>query len=594
MKRLLVFAILLNCQFLIVGFLAAQTSGNAKSAVLNSQYSSMPIPLPLSMSGDFAEIRPNHFHSGLDIRTDGEEGKPVYAPADGYVSRINISPWGGGRVLYITHPDGYRTVYMHLSAFCGKIGQYVHDYQYGHRCYAFDTELPRDSIRVRKGELVALTGNSGGSMGPHLHYEIRLAVNDQAINPLHFGLHYSDHIPPTIAGIKIYPSTSGTTINGRNRELKLSIGKSGKNAQDVIRVSGRFYTGIYAYDQMEAASRNKNGVERIELYVDDSLFHSFSVPSFLFEETRAVNAIIDYREYQRTREYYILSRRLHGDLTNFNSVTRDMGHLQFDDSDVHKLQYRVFDYKGNSTSSTFFVRNSKGDNVNVQPEDKSIQVSGDPIAYYKPFHLVREGFGLAVEAYNIYENDYLIYHTSSDPEGITQQHHVTPLRHPLPPHDRIHVTLAIPDKVPHQLRSKLVAVCVDGKRCRALQRTEHSPSAEPAMVNGIQVVNATSRSWGAFALRLDTIAPSIHPLGFTENRLVRGKTLSVKIGDNLSGVEHYSCTVNDNWHVVEYDGKTSSLILETKLLQKGRNTLIYTVTDAVGNTATKTFTVFRQ
>lgn len=557
----------------------------------------MPIPLPLSMSGDFAEIRSNHFHSGIDIRTEGEEGKPVYAPADGYVSRINISPWGGGRVLYITHPDGYRTVYMHLSAFCGKIGQYVHDYQYSHHCYAFDTDLPRDSIKVKKGDLVALTGNSGGSMGPHLHYEIRLAVNDQTINPLHFGLPYSDPIPPTIAGIKIYPSTLNTTINGRNRELKIypkATTNKKQQTSDTIQVYGRFYTGIYTYDQMEAASRNKNGVERIELYVDDSLFHSYSVPSFLFEETRTINAIIDYREYQRSHEYYILSRRLHGDPTNFNRVTRDLGHLQFDDSDVHKLQYRVSDYKGNSTFRTFFVRNGKKDNPNAQSGSMSIQASGDPIAYYKPFRLVRDGFALNVEAYNIYENDHVVYHTTPDPEGITQQHHVTLQRYSLPPHDRIRVTLAIPDKVPQPLRSKLVAVCINGKQCKALQRASQSSSTLSATMNGVPVINATSRSWGGFALRLDTIAPTIQPLGFTENKPVRGNKLSVKIGDNLSGVEHYSCMVNDNWQVVEYDGKTSSLILETKLLQKGKNTLVFTLTDAVGNTTTKSYTVFRQ
>lgn len=564
----------------------------------NTTYTTLPIRLPLAMSGDFAEIRPNHFHSGLDIRTEGEEGKPIYAPNDGYVSRINISAWGGGKVLYITHPDGYRTVYMHLSAFCGKIGEFVNDYQYSHQCYAFDTELPRDSIKVKKGDLVALSGNSGGSMGPHLHYEIRIAENDQTINPLHFGLPYSDPIAPTIAGIKIYPASNSTTINGRDRELKVyPKTQSSKNKDtksnsknDTIAVAGRFYTGIYTYDQMERGSLSKNGVERIELYVDDTLFQSYSVASFLFEETRAINALIDYREYQRSREYYILSRRLRGDPTNFNSVSRNYGYLQFDDGKVHRLQYRVYDYKGNRSNKSFYVRGiavdkqsntpkkTKSDNLTIQQSENLA------ITYYKPFHLVREGFAISVDANNLYENDQMAYHTSADPCSITKQHHISPIRNPLPPHDRIRINLTIPDKVPSSLRSKLVVVCVNGKKVSAC------PSSKPS---NNQTISATSRTWGAFALRLDTLPPTIQQSGFTDNKTIRGDKLTVVIGDNLSGVEHYSCTVNGEWHVVEHDGKSSSLILDTKHLKKGKNTICFTLTDAVGNKTTKTFEVFR-
>lgn len=575
----------------------AAAQDNAKRQLL---YGQLPLRLSLAMSGDFAEIRPNHFHSGLDIRTDGEEGKPIFSPADGYVSRINISPWGGGKVLYIAHPDGHTTVYMHLSTFCGRIGEFVHNYQYDHHVYAFDTKLPVDSIKVRKGDLVALTGNTGGSMGPHLHYEIRLTENDQTINPLHFALPYSDPIAPTIAGIKLYPATINTTIEGRNKELKIypsassskkkgSSGSALSSRNRTILVSGRFYTGIYTYDQMEYGSRSKNGVERIELYVDDTLFHTYSVPSFIFEETRAINALIDYGEYQRSREYYILSRRLHGDPTNFNSVKRDFGYLQFDDDNTHKLQYRVSDYKGNSTSHTFYVRDTGTVNKpaahepDIQElEHTGIQTPGDPIAYYKPFHFVRDGFTLDVDANNIYGNDYIVYSCTADPGGITQQHSVSLRRNPLPPHDRIKVALAIPDKVPTSLHSKLVVVCINGKKATAC----------PSKVEGGHI-SATSRSWGSFALRFDSEPPTIRPSGFSNNGVIRDSKVSVIIGDNLSGVEHYSCTVNGEWQVVEYDGKSRSLILSARLLRKGKNTLQYTLTDAVGNTTSEEYTVYK-
>lgn len=559
---------------------------------VSNRYSQMPIRLPLSLSGGYAEIRPNHFHSGLDIRTGGKEGQPVYAPADGYVSRINISAWGGGKVLYITHADGYRTVYMHLSSFCGEIGDFVHKYQYSHRTFAFDTELPHDSIRVKKGDLVALTGNTGGSMGPHLHYEIRLAENDQTINPLYFGLPYSDPIAPTIAGVKLYPGSPHSTIAGRRNELKVyptsQTGKSKKtkmrsSVDDTISVAGRFYTGIYTYDRMEQGSNSKNGVERIELFVDDTLFSTFNIATFLFEESRAVNAQIDYREYERSREYYILSRRLRGDPTNFNNVSRDGGYLHFDDGRVHSIRYRVSDYKGNSTSRTVYVRGERTQKRDgLQDDVDNIEVQGEPIAYYKPFFLVGKGFVLNVEANNIYENDHVVYRTAADAGGITQQHNVSLRRNPLPPHDHIDVALAIPDGVSEVLRPKLVVVCVNGKKVTACP----SKNEEGRVV-------ARSRSWGAFALRADTIAPVVQPLDFVDGKALRGTTMSVRVSDNLSGIEQYSCTANGEWQVVEHDGKTSSLTLDCRLLRGGKNTVVFTVTDAVGNVTTKEFTVYK-
>lgn len=178
----------------------------------------------MEFSASFAELRPNHFHSGMDMRIGKSEGEPVYAPADGYVSRVSISPWGGGQVLYITHPNGYRTVYMHLHDFAGDIGKWTRDYQYSHRVYAFDAS-PRDTIRVKKGQLIAHAGNSGSSGGPHLHYDIRYAHNDQPVNPLYFGLPYEDNIKPTIRDIKVYPAEEGGVVNGQQRPVSL-LGKT--------------------------------------------------------------------------------------------------------------------------------------------------------------------------------------------------------------------------------------------------------------------------------------------------------------------------------------------------------------------------------
>lgn len=543
-----------------------------------TDYFRHPMNLPVSMAGTFAEIRPNHFHSGIDLRTDAEEGKEVYATADGYVSRINISAWGGGKVLYITHPNGYRTVYMHLSAFCGDIGTFVHNYQYANHLYSFDIELPPDSIPVRKGQLVALSGNTGGSFGPHLHYEIRYAHNDQAINPLYFGIKYCDAIAPIIEGVKLYPANGRSAINGKNKEITLRPGHQG-----VTTVAGKFYTGIYTYDRMESPSLSKNGVEKIELWVDDTLFYIYRTPSFMFEETRAINAIIDYPHYQRTREYYIISRRLHGDPNNFSNPLKDYGYICFADSGLHTLEYRVSDHKGNTASCRVQVKSVPSGLLDDSAGPAlGIEAKGEPIAYYKPFRFSRPGFRAALDAYTIYDNDEIVYSCSSDKRSLSPVHRFNLKRHKLPPHNSFTVKIPVPSTVPMPLVERLVVVCQHDNGRAALPTKEE---------NGILV--ATSRSFGSFSVSLDTVPPTVSPENFRNGKKFRGDVLTVKIADNLTGVVAYECLINGEWVLAEHDGKTATLTVAAESLHEGKNTVAFRLTDGVGNSVRQTWQIVR-
>lgn len=542
----------------------------------------MPIRLPLLMAGGFAEIRPNHFHSGLDIKTDGKEGERIYAPKEGYVSRINISAWGGGKVLYITHPDGYRTVYMHLSEYCGEIGKFVKDYQYSHHVYAFDIELPKDSIRVAKGQLVALSGNTGGSSGPHLHYEIRYAYNDQTINPLLFGLPYSDNIAPKIAGIKIYPAGDNATIEGKKETF--TITPKQMPMYDTLTTSGRFYTGIYTYDQHETGSRNKNGIHRIELYVDDTLFHVYSVPTFLFEETRAINAIIDYPHYQRTREYYILTRHLRGDRNNFSIAYRDNGYIKFNDNKVHQLRYRVSDHKGNYAQQTLYIR--AADSHDTKPTaanpTKKILASGEPITYFKRFRLEREGLSADIPPYTVYENDHIAYSRQKDPASVGDRHRITLIDNPLPPHQSFNVALDLPIDINDSVVSKLTIVCINGKNVSALPTTVKDGR-----------LNVHSRSFGDFAIRIDTVPPTVKPVNFGNGKPFRASRITVKIADNLSGIVSYSCFINGEWQLAEHDGKTATLSVDASHLRKGQNRITFRLADAADNIVEQTWKIVK-
>ena len=547
-----------------------------------TDYFAQPMTIAVNMAGDFAEIRSNHFHSGLDLRTDGKEGAKVYAPADGYVSRINISAWGGGKVLYITHPNGYKTVYMHLSAFCGTIGEYVRNYQYANKVYAFDVELPKDSIRVHKGDVVALSGNTGGSAGPHLHYEIRRAEDDQPINPLYFGLKYEDRVAPIIDNIKVYSATEHGYVGKGRREVTLAERKrKGKSyvtvKTDTVAVCGRFYTGIYTYDRMEPSARNRNGVESIDLYVDGVLFWHYNVGTFLFSETRAINAIIDYPQFRRTGEYYILTRHLRGNRNSFGHATNGTGYMEFADGGLHRLEYRVSDYKGNTTRRVFFVR---GTAAQAATDSAGGDHAKRPISYYKRFTMLENGFRVVINPGTIYENDYIVHRVQRDAAGLTEQHTIGLERHALPPHEPILVAMPIPDKVDSETRDKLVIVCVDGKRCTAC----------PTRIEGTTLC-ATSRSFGGFAVRLDTVAPTVKAVNFAEGKAFSGRQLTVKIGDDLSGVEKYECILNGEWALAEHDGKTSSLAVDATLMRRGLNSVTFRVTDAVGNSTEQTWIV---
>ncbi|MCT4624138.1 MAG: M23 family metallopeptidase, partial [Schleiferiaceae bacterium] len=167
-------------------------------------YFRSPLDIPLALSGTFAELRSNHFHSGIDIKTQGVEGKNVYAVAEGYVSRIKISPWGYGHAIYIAHPNGYTSVYGHLKDLVGPLGEYLEERQYARRSFSLDVYLEANELPVKKGQVVALSGNSGGSGGPHLHFELRKTSNQQPINPLLFGFDVKDNRKPTLLGAYVY------------------------------------------------------------------------------------------------------------------------------------------------------------------------------------------------------------------------------------------------------------------------------------------------------------------------------------------------------------------------------------------------------
>ena len=262
-----------------------------------SQNYTSPLDFKLLLSGTFGELRSNHFHAGIDFKTQGVEGQNVRSIADGYISRIKVSTWGYGKVIYINHPEtGHTSVYAHLSSFNETINQFVKNEHYKRESFELDLYLKENEINVKQGEIIGLSGNTGGSNGAHLHFEIRETNNAHPINPLQYDFDVTDNIAPILKKIKLY-AIDTTLINGYNSNKILDVMKLDEEyfLNENITVSGNFSLGIFTYDQADGAY-NKNGVYSIKLYVDNEIYYSFQVDELNFNTTRFINAHIDYCE----------------------------------------------------------------------------------------------------------------------------------------------------------------------------------------------------------------------------------------------------------------------------------------------------------
>ena len=548
--------------------LCASITLNSYLLTLNSQelpqgYFRNPMGHDIGLSATFAEFRANHFHGGLDMRTGGATGKPVYAAADGYVAKVSISPWGGGKILYIKHPNGYTTVYMHLDGYAGEIGKAVLKEHYRAKSYSINKLFAPDELPVKKGQLVAYSGNTGGSGGPHLHFEVRsggtddLHTHSTLHNPLLFGIPYTDNIKPVIRGIRIYPVGRKPFELGKENELK---------------VATPFYLGIYATDAAEGSTQ-RNGLHRIEVHVDNQLVFMYTTDAIPVDSTRMVNALIDYRHYVDTRQAYLLTRALPGAEGEWIPVRQGDGIFYFENGGRHKIQVRVYDIKDNMAERTFTV--DADEETTVCPA-----FSGEAVRYNQAFNLQRPTCRIHMAPLTLYADDYLeVSNVDAAPYNaplIT----VRPTVNDIPPHQPY--SLSIKPQTPFSVPpSKVAVVRLDGKRMVAY-----------ATSNSVGWYTAQVRDFGRFTLAIDTVAPTVKPLNFAQGKPQKSRILKVKIGDDLSGVETYNCYLNDEWILAEYDGKSATLVIDTRgKMKQGGNELRVEVVDGCGNRSSRRYSL---
>jgi murein DD-endopeptidase MepM/ murein hydrolase activator NlpD len=564
MKRSLISLILL---FLLASFLPADKDPYPKN------YFRSPIDFPIRLSGSFGEVRKNHIHSGIDIRTEGVEGKPVYAVADGYVARIFVSPVGFGRALYIVHPNGFMSVYGHVRNFNAAIGNYIRNIQYQKESFAEDVQVEPGVLKVKKGEVIANSGNAGSSGGPHLHFEMRDAATQEIINPLLFGYNIADYNPPRINAIRIYPKDENSLVNHGSNPLNLPVtgsdGKYSLKEKDTIAVSGNIYFGIETLDYLEEGG-GKAGVSSIELFVDTARYFSESLNRFAFAETRYVNSILDYPFLVTKKKIVQRSYIAPGNKIRIFGKCKSNGVVNFTGKQPHKVIYVVKDFKGNTARLEFWVRSHPqvpaGHPVIRLPRGTMFHWN-DENDFKKEdivFHLPKDA---------LYEDLDFEYEVSPAPAGaVAKMHHLHNDQVPV----HVACTLSIrPDRLPPRLAAKAVIVNCD------------SPgryfSVGGKFENGF--IKTTVKEFGDYTVLVDTVPPGIYPVNVANNKNIgRQGTIKVKISDNLSGIDSYRGTLNGKWILMDYDAKSHMLTYAfDDRLKKGKNDFKLVVRDVSGN-----------
>lgn len=538
-------------------------------------YFRSPMDIPLYLSGNFGELRSNHFHSGLDIKTQGVEGQKIYAVADGFVSRIRISPFGYGNAIYIDHPNGYTSVYAHLQSYQGKIAEEIKKFQYKNKTWEMDY-FPSDTLlKVKKGQVIALSGNSGSSAGPHLHFEIRETKSENAINPLLLGFDIKDDVFPDIRSVTIYPLSDSSVVNNTNKPQHIRV-VGGAGNQKLISSTLNFAygpvgLGIDVIDQLTGVP-NKNGVYEVKLFVNNEEIFYSKINQFSFDESRGLNALIDYENYLKTNQRIQRSFILENNPLSIYKNEKNKGVFFVDYNKVYDIKYEVYDVHQNKTTLTFQLAGIK---TKITPVSKKT-VKSDTL-----FNCLDSNFyenklvQLAIPKNALYENlpfQFAVLDTMYGAITPTYQLHKenVPLHYP--------ITVAIKvGRLSENLRQKAVVVTIDGSK------RYYSKGGE--WRNNYLI--ATSKTFGGFAVMLDTIPPKINPISIFPNKVMPNQNaIQFSIADNLSGIKTYNGYIDNKWVLMEFDGKTAKLTYYFDGVAKGNHTFKLEVADGVGNIQT--------
>lgn len=529
-----------------------------------------PVDLPLNISGNFGELRTNHFHSGMDIKTNEKCGYPVFAIADGYISRIKISAFGFGKAVYIAHYDGKTSVYAHLDSLAFPYSEWIKAEQYKRKNFEIDAFPSASELKVRKGQIIAYSGNSGGSEGPHLHFELRETASEKPINPLRFGFKVDDLLKPSIAFLAIYSHNQGPKTERTLYENKTVN-------FDTIDVASDFSVGIIANDLL-SDGKNNNGLYSYAIFIDSSQVFNCVWDKFSFDESRFINAFIDYEYFKQSNKRIQRTYVPKNSKLSLIKTAQNHGIFNVYDSLVHRLDIVVADFHGNTDSLCVFIKKQNYVAYTIQPKGSLLQCSTNNTINEK-------NIKIQIPKNTLYDDLYFelaeIENTKSPYSNIFAIHSET-----VPLHSYMKVEMKLKSVVPDSLKTKLCAFSIDAKGSRYYEGGQY--------IDGWLLFK--SRSFGNYFVDIDTIAPQIIPISLSDSANIKGKSLvQFKIKDSESGIKSYQITLDDAWLLADYDTKNDVItyIIDQRFTN-GWHKLSLKVADERGNNSILNLWLFKE
>ena len=528
-----------------------------------------PFDFPLYLSGNFGELRSNHFHGGLDFKTQGVVGKPLLAIADGYISKVTVTPGGYGNALYLTHDNGYTSVHGHLDRFLPEIAELVRKKQYAEQAFAVTLEFGPDEFRFRQGEVVAYAGNTGYSFGPHLHMEIRKTATNEPIDPLQF---YKDKITDNIA-----PRATRIMVYGAPQRGKVTLSKPLKGATELdgkiivncqlsivncMEAWGRISAAISANDYMNG-THNNYGVRYVRLYVDDKLVSSSDVDRFSFDENRLINSWTDYAEQRTTGRWYMRASIAENNELRMLRADEQRGWVTIDEERDYHFRYELEDLYGNRSVYRFVVRGKRMEIPCRVPSYYYLMDASRDSRFYA------QGFELWMPQGTLFDDVELDYHMLPSESDHAPIYQLTTTRIPL----RRAAEITLPTHKSESVDgSKLYVARVDGKRRTYCGGTYHYGR-----------ITANITELGSYTVCADTIAPKITPIGSTSWR--KQGRIVCRIADGETGIRDYRGTIDGRWVLFKYSSKNARLTCDLRAegIGPGRHQVEIKVTDMRGN-----------
>ena len=552
-----------------------------------AQNLSNPFDFPMQLSGGFCELRANHYHAGIDFRTNSSEGHAMHAVQQGYISRISVSPWGYGLAVYITHPDdSLITVYGHMQEYILPIAEFVKKKQYEYESYNVDLKFEPGILPVKQGDLIGYSGNSGNSGGPHLHFEVRDMLTNDYFDPLVF---YKSFIPdtrkPLVRGLKIYPIEGKGMVNGSNKKRNIEF-KLDKNENPVISGTleawGEVGLAVRAVDRMNGTSFSY-GIKDILQTVDDVETYRSYTDRFSFDESKYINSYTDYEEWSEKRIFYIKTFVEPGNCTQF-VASRNSGIININEERIYNVIITLTDIYGNACKVPIKI---KGKKQEIAPPDT---IGTNLMRWYDYNTFNAKGIQLSIPRNSLYSSVYMHYNSigtidttieknssaTNKPSTKSEFYSSVHVLHKSP------VPLHNPARLSIHLDSVTVPVNTEQFGIVRLSGT----NGRMSWIGGTyrdEWIDAEINELGMYTVACDTIPPVIRPV---EREMWRGKKkISIHITDNLSGISTYRGEINGKYALFKYDGKNSLITydFDDERLHPGYHRLKLTVTDRCGN-----------